>query len=609
MRVCIRRLHASLRRNVTMKGRARKDRAFTLVEILVAMVVTLIMLGIVVTIFGMIGTNVSKSRSMMEKSDQLRACKHRLQLDLAGITVPMIAPQSPQSAVGYFEYTEGPVGRMPAFTINVADENGTMGPDTTVGDTDDWIAFTTQSANEPFVGRHFPSTTNIQSQVAEVIWFVRGTTLYRRQLLVKPDLNRTPGGMPTPTQLYTMPHINDSNLGQSYYAVSDVSVHADGKGPAGYANLGPLPDPSTVAPGTPSDPLRLVANSLSDLTKRENRYAHIPVMGNQSASGINNAPLFGWPFDARQYGWFVNTVTGQVSTGRLGLATLQECSDPLCPLPIGISNNPTGTPVPFSRFFPTNLLQLSKQAPATAAPFTPPTNDDEGFDAWDNPHPWNQGDLITGQLNSFNNGNRAGEDIILTNVLSFDVKVWDPTAPILLDADGTTVLLPGDPGPGYGLPTSAYGAALVAAVTTPARIIGHGAYVDLNYGFNVSGVPSTFSGPGDPRSGLTGPITFANGTYTVPNNLIPAVYDTYSTHYEHDGIDQGNYIGGGFVGTDEGTNGLDDNGNGLIDEDAEQETAPPYRAPIRGLQIKIRCFDPDSKQIREVTVIQEFLPE
>ncbi len=36
---------------------------------------------------------------------------------------------------------------------------------------------------------------------------------------------------------------------------------------------------------------------------------------------------------------------------------------------------------------------------------------------------------------------------------------------------------------------------------------------------------------------------------------------------------------------------------------------PPYPVPLRGIQIKIRCFEPDSKQIREITIEHDFLPK
>ena len=101
------------------------------------------------------------------------------------------------------------------------------------------------------------------------------------------------------------------------------------------------------------------------------------------------------------------------------------------------------------------------------------------------------------------------------------------------------------------------------------------------------------------------------------------VYCTWSSHYEHDGVDQDE---GGSGPVDEGSNGFDDPvdaagkhyrsssppsiaPNGVVDEPDEMETSPPYPVPLRGIQIKIRVFEPDSRQIREVTVVQDFLPK
>jgi hypothetical protein len=60
---------------------------------------------------------------------------------------------------------------------------------------------------------------------------------------------------------------------------------------------------------------------------------------------------------------------------------------------------------------------------------------------------------------------------------------------------------------------------------------------------------------------------------------------------------------------DTGTNGFDDDNNGVVDDPGEMETSAPYPAPLRGIQVKIRVFEPDSRQVREVTVVQDFLPK
>jgi hypothetical protein len=55
--------------------------------------------------------------------------------------------------------------------------------------------------------------------------------------------------------------------------------------------------------------------------------------------------------------------------------------------------------------------------------------------------------------------------------------------------------------------------------------------------------------------------------------------------------------------------GFDSNANGIVDDTGELRTAPPYAVPLRGIQVKIRVFEPDSRQVREVTVVQDFLPQ
>lgn len=72
---------------------------------------------------------------------------------------------------------------------------------------------------------------------------------------------------------------------------------------------------------------------------------------------------------------------------------------------------------------------------------------------------------------------------------------------------------------------------------------------------------------------------------------MPAVYCTWSSHYENDG--------------------RDNNRDGAIDEGLDDptnvETMPPYPVPLRAIQVKIRVFEPDSAQIREVTITQDFV--
>ena len=188
---------------------------------------------------------------------------------------------------------------------------------------------------------------------------------------------------------------------------------------------------------------------------------------------------------------------------------------------------------------------------------------------------------------------RRGDDVVLTNVLAFDIRVYDPKAPLFVVNDH--VLSPSDPGwtpGGWNSPN-----------------VPRGAYVDLNYGQNTDF--SDFSGPPHSKSQLV--IAGQRGTYC-----------TWSFHYEHDGLNQYDDPKNTTPLIDEGTDGqntfadqvnnnnpdnrqpdgVDD--NGAVDDSGERETSPPYPAPLRGMQIRLRVYEPDSKTVRQSTVTTTF---
>ncbi len=205
-------------------------------------------------------------------------------------------------------------------------------------------------------------------------------------------------------------------------------------------------------------------------------------------------------------------------------------------------------------------------------------------------------------------GETYGSDVIQSQLLAFDAKIFDPDVTVqqtLRLPPQPTVpasfesVLPGDPG-----------------YTINGTPIGQGGFVDLFYARYIAGafaaptplsVSSAFAGPPQPRSGLRqplpplSPVTWGL-TFPVAH---PAVYDAWPLFYEHDGLDQD-----GLFQADQGTNGVDDppfvNG---VDDVTERETSPPYPVPLRGIQVRIRIIDPDSRQVRQVTVSSDFVPE
>jgi hypothetical protein len=213
-------------------------------------------------------------------------------------------------------------------------------------------------------------------------------------------------------------------------------------------------------------------------------------------------------------------------------------------------------------------------------------------------------------------------------------------------------VMPGDPG--YALPGTLGSVRLVADPTSgnvqrTMHPIGRGAYVDLfytvklhhdassDYSYNAidgllnsqqlpspphppnpgtgvvanSASETTSTPPGLYYSHFSGPPTAATGTTFLgiwPTTSVfarpLAIYDTWSFHYETDGVDQDSN-----GTTDQGTDALDSDSANGIDDPGERETNPPYAAPLRGLQVRLRMIEHDARQVRQVTVETDFTPE
>lgn len=185
---------------------------------------------------------------------------------------------------------------------------------------------------------------------------------------------------------------------------------------------------------------------------------------------------------------------------------------------------------------------------------------------------------------------REGEDVVLTNVIAFDVRVFDPDA--RPKVNGSTVVYPNE---------QTYSTLGISGSSVAATF--KGCFLDLGGNVRTSVVPNVLAP--DPDVVATGTFTRVStlsGSASPKSNLT-ATYDTWSTAYETDGIDNDD---GGAGPVDEGTNGVDDNADGIPDDANEAETAPPYAQPLRAIEIRIRCYDPTSREIRQTTVRHTF---
>lgn len=461
--------------------RARSRRGLSVVELLAATVISLIVMGATVQLFGTVGNQITYGRSNIEQGDRLRGAIERLRKDLRGVTVDMRAWNRPEDASGYFEIVKGPSSAWDKGVSGpVANPNSSPGA-SLGGYTADGLFFTTRSRDVPFVGRAGQSGGTVESQVAEVAWYLQPTnmaatsgtgatvytnpktyTLYRRLMLVLPGINSSIA-TGSPPSITSSQYLDPNSVGVPVY---DLSAHQSGTGSSAV----------------------WILNSLADLSYRENRFAH--TVGSFPYS-INATTLQAFPYSA---------------------------SDPYT---------------------------------------------------------------------------RYGEDVVLTNVLSFDVKVWDPGTPVLQDGSGNP-LVPSD-----------YGYSSGKAMTSPV----YGAYVDLNwngspYTGNPSGAPPSYFGGSYYGSGANSGVSAGSSASQFPM-ANSATYDTWSAGYE--------VWNPGTTSSNQSCNGFDDTPSGKtdggVDNPNERITSPPYPAPIRGIQIKIRTYEFTSKQVREATIQENFAPD
>jgi type II secretory pathway pseudopilin PulG len=609
-----------------MSHRMTACRGITLVEMLIAMAITLVMIGAVVTIFANVTGSVQKRRATIEMSGQLRHARNVLQRDLAGATCPAMTWQRPESNHGYLEIIEGPLsdanptaliqdrnsdgdfedanesGIDPAVSLlprnnlfEDLDTNGSISDferedhmqhaDSLVpgglGDADDILMLTVRNEQEPFVGR-VPDPTNpqanltIQSPLAEVVWFAVENppntgaaggffgepglrTIYRRVLLIAPWAPPYQDGQPGVIRVLP----NSVNRNQVPRALAALIAFQEEYDLSVRLAWDPLPGR-----------WKIVANTLSDLTRRENRYEHHNYRVDQQDRKFPFAVISAGMEHPNTQVQFQPSSSDSGAAAGSGAAATAELNS--------VSSNFNGEVFNLNNFV--NAYRVDNSGGAYASrPFcyleggSPATarailNDDGGV-----VH------VVRGLAPLW--GKRRGEDVMLTDALAFDLRLFDPGAPLFLEPSTETVLAPSD-----------IGWAPAAANMMP--LVGQGAYVDAGYGLNV-----VVSGPT--------PVApwFAEPRWTpdrVGNPLAPgySLYDTWSFHYEHNGW---NEAGDNLV--DEGTNGFDDDLAYGVDDVDERETMAPYDRPLRAMQVKLRIFELDTQQIREVTVGQHFVSE
>ena len=489
-------------------------RGLTIVELLVAMGLSLVLIYGMVAAFARVGREASDGRAKIEMANQTRNVMQRLELDLAGATAAV--RNWSNTSEGYFEAIEG--SRTDRTDIGNALTQARL-----FGDVDDVLMLTTRSEGEPFKGK-FMNVTFAgraleihQSPVAEVIYAVtptgalssdsdpRNSYLYRRALLVIPELNdadRNNDGTPdghlrvhsgTLTQL-------TARFNQ-FVATNDISVRI-----------------SLTAISGGGWRMRIIANSLEDLAARENRFGHRTVAFGGTALTDN----------------VINTA------------------------------------------FPHTIYTLSG------------------------------GNLVYNT--SFAQLFANSDSVMMSHAIAFDVKLYDPTAPMYLDVDGDAVMTPSDLG--YYVTSQNSGTNAIVDLQNASSIVGRGAFVDIGYAdmahnqgtinnAELAMLRSTFSHP-PVRPSPNG----LRGLHHLADTYSTYTYDAWSDFYERNGLDD---TGNGFIDT--GNDQIDNNGTGGVDEFAEHEVRAPYGNSLRGIKVTVRLYESDTRQVRQMSNVTDFVPE
>ncbi len=669
----------------------RRSPAFTLVELLVAISITLMIMATVVAVFTSVSDGVQKRRAMVEVSNQLRHVRNQLQSDLKGATCPTIPWIRPESDQGYFEVIEGPysdfnpslltdgignpgtplqpeidhaTSTIPSSNVDYsrdASKAGWVTDGRGLGDHDDILAFTSRNEASPFRGRapnlnvqpngnQAPfagwDVQSIESPVAEVIWYAVEApagnpnnaavdtrarfgepgfrTVYRRVLLVAPWLDYG----------YQIGGVQKSRPGVLRILPGNVSLERVEVATACLISFQERYDISARIEWDPTidggnGRWTIVANTLADLTKRENRYEHHGLVSSGSNDAIRVHPF------------------PMVSGGGAGVpGNPRFVSDPEYGTPEG------GRPQALAHSVNNAVYNFEVQNPGSGTIVRPLVLLEGGATARAIMNEQRQIVHITSGLAPLGivsgRESRRGDDVMLTQALAFDVQVFDPHAPVYALGSNGRPLIASDV-QGMGLQGVAGIDAIMVApgdagwavgVVRDGTPVSTGAYVDLGYvlrhqrfrqimnepPFSTPTTPnhpllrSSFAGRMHPRSQF--PEMPSTGFSSDLEATLFRTWCSWSYHYETNGIDED---GDGLI--DEGTNGLDDpsvydlNGDGLydpatetvatlgVDDPGERETAPPYAAPLRGIQVRLRVYESDSRQMREVSVRQNFVPE
>lgn len=390
---------------------------FTLVEMLVAVAVVLLLMTMFAQVYEIAGSTITRQRGIAENDQRSRTLQNQLKADLDKRTFRLMMPwmrnvpattsmlredghQTESQAhlrQGYFYISENDPQNdsddMLQFTIHVGietknkDFSPTYGKATAIPGANNL----TQYPNQPETDDGWPVANGASlSRAAEVSYFLRGNKLYRRVLLLRDPLpsattNTQPGYLDTSGSSPVYRDFFDPSQSSPVYSATGPFWNDFDFSAFYFGNLS----------ATPPVPHHAFFHGLSSLDNASDQ-TQFPLGNPRYRFGhylslINNAPYLDFNGCSREFD----------SSGRyFGRFTHEETSSEYFRYPQALADH--------------------DQNPSTAA-INP---------HFDNPNdPSDNLSLAADDVfDSFRNGPRRGEDLILSNVHAFDVKVWDPYA-------------------------------------------------------------------------------------------------------------------------------------------------------------------------------------
>ena len=590
--------------------------AFTLVEMLVAVGLVVLMMTLFAQIFQMATGTMQTQKGLSENDQRVRLVMNLLRNDLNSNPTDTNNNNQPRQyrtfrllipyGSGELDQPTDPVTGSPADNAGTRNGYFYVSEGNVFDDTDDVLAMTVaipNASNERLYGKAtllFDSKQNSNwpnqpeyddvlgvvnnagsSTIAEVCYFLRAGTLYRRMLLVrKPNVPPPPPQDGTPSDSNSPPlPLNMS----AYLGASGTTTFWNDFDYSAYYNQNqaiPLRFHST---GTVLDSLSANSAQPNPFSLSNPAYR----FGFDSVHQTNPPSYYGLP---REY-ISIGNANGN-SSYFLGRFTQRETSDPNFGYPGSITRN-AGNPTSYT-------TPLGYQSDSTLP---------------------NYGVALYGNSGTPFNGTRAGEDVLMTNVMKFDIKVWDPAASyggdnspgfagVDDDNNGIVDFINNDPtrpDPAeIGWPGSDDG---------DFRDIGHHG----NYGhYSLNSTQNGFSN----LSSTLLAQQYGSAYYQAygvncfdtwnPNLLLSAAYPppgNYSKDlppYRPYGVGPDQRAGFSNV-DDDGDGHTDFLANGHIDTKELGWPGSDDFLPLTAIQIKISFYDATSKQLREVTLVQSLL--